>query len=55
MRQFIDVTGKTEEGALSNALGELAWIGTMCPFEILERGQIRLFGPGQLPAKVRVS
>ena len=31
MRQFIDVTGKTEDEAISRALEQLGLIGTMYP------------------------
>ena len=31
MRQFIDVTARTEDEAIQNALRQLAWTGTMCP------------------------
>ena len=31
MRQFIDVTGKTEEEAINRALEQLSWTGTMYP------------------------
>ena len=33
MRQFIDVTGKTEEEAIQNALRQLGWTGMMCPWK----------------------
>ena len=55
MREFIDVTGKTEDEAICKALAQLGLDRDDVSVEILERAKIRLFGLGSCPAKVRVS
>ena len=55
MRQFIDVTGKTEEEAIQNALRELGLDRDDVSVEILERAKSGFLGLGSCPAKVRVS
>ena len=55
MRKFIDVTGKTEEEALSKALEELGLERDDVSVEILERAKSGFLGLGSSPAKVRVT
>ena len=55
MRQFIDVTGKTEEEAVSRALEQLKLDRDDVSVEILERAKAGFLGLGSCPAKVRVS
>ena len=55
MRQFIDVTGKTEEEAIQNALRQLGLDRDDVSVEILERAKSGFLGLGSCPAKVRVS
>ena len=54
MRQFIDVTGKTEDEALSKALEQLGLERDDVSVEILERAKSGFLGLGSCPAKVRV-
>ena len=53
--KFIDMTGKTEEEALSKALGQLGLDRDDVSVEILERAKSGFFGIGASPAKVRVT
>ena len=55
MRQFIDVTGKTEDEAISKALEQLCMDRDDVSVEILERAKSGFLGLGSCPAKVRVS
>ena len=55
MRQYIDVTGKTEEEAIQNALRQLGLDRDDVSVEILERAKSGFLGLGSCPAKVRVS
>ena len=50
MRDFIDVTGKNEDEAISKALAQLALDRDDVSVEVLER-QVRLPGPGGLPGE----
>ena len=54
MREFIDVTGKTEDEALSKALEQLGLERDDVSVEILERAKSGFLGLGGCPAKVRV-
>ena len=55
MRKFIDVTGKTEDEAISKALLQLNMDRDDVSVEILERAKSGFLGLGSCPAKVRVS
>ncbi len=55
MREFIDVTGKTEEEAIQKALRQLGLDRDDVSVEILERAKSGFLGLGSCPAKVRVS
>lgn len=55
MREYIDVTGKTEEEALSKALSQLGLDRDDVSVEILERAKSGFLGIGSCPAKLRVS
>ena len=55
MREYIDVTGKNEEEALSKALAQLGLDRDDVSVEILERAKSGFLGLGSCPAKVRVS
>ena len=55
MRQYIDVTGKTEDEAIQNALRQLGLDRDDVSVEILERAKSGFLGLGSCPAKVRVS
>ena len=55
MREFIDVTGKTEEEAIQNALRQLGLDRDDVSVEILERAKSGFLGLGSCPAKGRVS
>ena len=55
MREFIDVTGKTEEEAIQNAMRQLGLDRDDVSVEILERAKSGFLGLGSCPAKVRVS
>ena len=55
MRQFIDVTGKTEDEAISKALAQLGLDRDDVSVEILERAKSGFLGLGSCPSKVRVS
>ncbi|MBQ9331173.1 MAG: Jag N-terminal domain-containing protein, partial [Oscillibacter sp.] len=54
MREFIDVTGKTEEEAIRKALEQLGLDRDDVSVEILERAKSGFLGLGAAPAKVRV-
>ena len=53
--KFLDMTGKTEEEALSKALSQLGLDRDDVSVEILERAKSGFFGFGASPAKVRVT
>ena len=56
MRQFIDVTGKTEDEAIQNALRQLGLDRDDVSVEILERAKSGFLGlglPGQGPGELR--
>ena len=55
MRQFSDVTGKTEDEAISKALAQLGLERDDVSVEILERAKSGFLGLGSCPARVRVS
>ena len=55
MRKYIDVTGKTEDEAVANALAQLGLDRDDVSVEILERAKSGFLGFGSAPAKVRVS
>ena len=55
MREYIDVTGKTEDEAISKALAQLGLDRDDVSVEILERAKSGFLGLGSCPAKVRVS
>ena len=55
MREFIDVTGKTEDEAIRKALEQLGLDRDDVSVEILERAKSGFLGLGSTPAKVRVS
>ena len=55
MRQYIDVTGKTEDEAISKALEQLGLDRDDVSVEILERAKSGFLGLGSCPATVRVS
>ena len=54
MREFIDVTGRTEDEAISKALAQLHLERDDVSVEILERAKSGFLGLGSCPAKVRV-
>ena len=54
MRQYIDVTGKTEDEAINTALAQLSMDRDDVSVEILERAKAGFLGLGSCPAKVRV-
>ena len=54
MREFIDVTGKTEEEAVSKALAQLGLDRDDVSVEILERAKSGFLGIGSSPARVRI-
>ena len=54
MREFIDVTGKTEEEAIKKALAQLNVDRFDVSIEVLERAKSGFLGIGAAPAKVRV-
>lgn len=53
--KFIDVTGKTEDEAVANALAQLGLDRDEVSVEILERAKKGFLGLGASPAKVRVT
>ena len=55
MREFIDVTGKTEDEAIAKALAQLGLERDDVSVEILERAKSGFLGLGSCPAKVRVT
>ena len=55
MREYIDVTGKTEDEAIAKALAQLGLERDDVSVEILERAKSGFLGLGSCPAKVRVS
>ena len=52
---YIDVTGKTEEEAISSALAQLGMDRDDVSVEILERAKSGFLGMGAKPARVRVT
>lgn len=52
---FIDVTGKTEDEAVSAALAQLGMDRDQVSVEVLERAKKGFLGIGASPAKVRVT
>ena len=54
MREYIDVTGKTEEEAVGSALAQLALDRDDVSVEILERAKSGFLGIGSSPARVRI-
>ena len=54
MREFIDVTGKTEDEAIKKALAQLELDRDDVSVEVLERAKSGFLGIGAAPAKVRV-
>ncbi len=55
MREFIEVTGKNEEEAISKALAQLGLDRDDVSVEIIERAKSGFLGIGSSPARVRVS
>ena len=55
MRNYIDVTGKTEEEAIQRALEQLNMDRDDVSVEVLERAKAGFLGLGSTPAKIRVS
>ena len=53
--KYLDMTGKTEEEAVSRALAQLGLDRDEVSVEILERAKSGFFGIGASPAKVRVT
>ncbi len=54
MRDFIDVTGKNEDEAISKALSQLGMDRDDVSVEVLERAKSGFLGIGASPAKIRV-
>ncbi|WP_295734931.1 RNA-binding cell elongation regulator Jag/EloR [uncultured Oscillibacter sp.] len=54
MRDYIDVTGKNEDEAISKALAQLALDRDDVSVEVLERAKSGFLGLGACPAKIRV-
>jgi len=54
MREYIDVTGKNEDEAISAALAQLGMDRDDVSVELLERAKSGFLGLGSCPAKVRV-
>ena len=54
MREYIDVTGKTEDEAIQKALEQLGLEREEVSVEILERAKSGFLGFGSAPAKVRI-
>ena len=54
MREYIDVTGKTEEEAVNSALAQLGLDRDDVSVEILERAKSGFLGIGSSPARVRI-
>ena len=52
---YIDVTGKTEDEAISNALRQLGLERDDVSVQILERAKAGFLGLGSQPAKIRVT
>jgi len=55
MQKWIEVSGKTEEAAISAALAQLGMDRDEVSVEILDRAKQGFFGLGSTPARVRVS
>ena len=55
MRDYIDVTGKNEDEAISKALAQLNLDRDDVSVEVLDQGKKGFLGLGSVPAKVRVS
>ena len=55
MLKYIEVTGKTEDEAIANALIQLGMDRDDVSVEILERAKTGFLGIGSVPAKVKVS
>ena len=54
MREYVDVTGKNEDEAISKALAQLGMERDDVSVEVLERAKSGFLGIGSCPAKVRV-
>ena len=54
MREYIDVTGKNEDEAISKALSQLGLDRDDVSVEVLERAKSGFLGLGACPAKIRV-
>lgn len=54
MREYIDVTGKNEDEAISKALAQLGLDRDDVSVEVLERAKSGFLGLGSCPAKIRV-
>ena len=54
MRDYIDITGKSEEEAIEKALGQLGLDRDEVSVEILERAKTGFLGIGRTDAKVRI-
>ena len=55
MIKYIDVTGKTEDEAIANALAQLGLEREDISVEVLERAKAGFLGIGGAPAKIRAS
>jgi spoIIIJ-associated protein len=55
VQKFIEVTGKTDDEALSKGLQQLGLDRDDVSVEILERGKTGFLGIGSVPAKVRLT
>ena len=55
MRDYIDITGKTEEEAIRKGLEQLGLDRDEVSIEILESAKAGFLGFGSAPAKIRVS
>ena len=55
MTKFIEVTGKTEDEALSSALRQLGLERDDVSVELIERAKSGFLGLGSSPARIRVS
>ena len=55
MQKYIEVTGKTEDEALTKGLQQLGLDRDDVSVEILERGKTGFLGIGSVPAKVKIT
>lgn len=55
MLKYIEVTGKSEEEAITNGLAQLGLTRDEVSVEILNRGKVGFLGIGSVPAKVKLT